>query len=148
MIAITLSNLGSSLRSEKQALDALLQTPLIPNLPQHSPSDIDKALLDDNESAIFTSLTTQNNITEDASRRLNTIQRSLGPSIDAFADGVHKVAQYRNAAENVAGAVLTVCSRKMTEREIEGRKKALGEESGSPKRDLQNVLRGLSRADR
>ena len=109
---------------------------------------IDKALLSQAESDMLASPTSNVNVSEDISQRLNSILSTLGPSIDSFADGVHKVAQYRIAADNVAGTVLSVCSRKLSERELEGRRKALHDENRSPRRDLNSVLRGLSRVDR
>jgi kinetochore protein Mis13/DSN1 len=139
---------GLRLRSERDALEALLQPPSIPDIPEQSVSRLDKSLLNDTDSAIFDSSRSNTNTSRDASSRLNSIQTSLGRSIDVFADGVHRVAQYRNAADSVAGTVLSVCSRKLTERELEGRRKALQDEDRSPRRDLNSVLRGLSRVDR
>ncbi len=136
------------LRDERDALEALLQPPTIAPLPEQPMATMDKALLNESEGSMLTSLMSNTNTSEDVSQRLNSIQSALGPSIDSFADGIHKVAQYRNAADNVAGNVLAVCSRKLSEREMEGRRKALQDESRSPRRDLNSVLRGLSRADR
>ena len=109
---------------------------------------MEKVLLTEPEQEMLSSLTSHANTTDDVSQRLNSLQTALGPSIDTFADGIHKVAQYRAAADNVAGTVLSVCSRKMSERELEGRRKALQDENRSPRRDLNSVLRGLSRVDR
>ena len=109
---------------------------------------MDKAQLSQAESAMLASLSSSADPFADLSQRLNSIQSTLGPSIDCFADGLHKVAQYRNAADDVAGTVLSVCSRKLSEREAEGRRKALHDEDASPRRDLNSVLRGLSRVDR
>ena len=136
------------LRDERDALEALLQPPTIAPLPEQPMATMDKALLNESEGSMLTSLMSNTNTSEDVSQRLNSIQSALGPSIDSFADGIHKVAQYRNTADSVAGNVLAVCSRKLSEREMEGRRKALQDESRSPRRDLNSVLRGLSRADR
>jgi hypothetical protein len=73
------------------------------------------------------------------SSRINFISASLGPTIDAFADGMHQIAQYRDAADNVAGR----------DREKEGRRHALGEtaEISTIKDELGCVLRSLSRLE-
>ena len=125
----------------------LLRPPAVPELAKQAEVKVDKALLNETDKAVLQSLDSGANIST-VSSRLNSVQASLGPSIDTFADGVHRIAQYRNVAEDMAGTVLSVCSRKMTERELEGRRKAFKENDGSPKRNLSSVLRGLSRADR
>jgi len=85
----------------------------------------------------------------DLSTRLTSVTATLGPTIDTFADGIHKMSQYRDAAEKVASRTLAICAGKLSEREREGRRRALQqEEDRSPRRDLGNVLRGLSQLDR
>jgi kinetochore protein Mis13/DSN1 len=91
--------------------------------------------------------------TEHVSRQLNEILESIGPTMDQFADGMHRIGQYRAAADNLAGRMLAICAQKLTEREQQGRKKALlsGDEATSqptPPKDLSGVLRSLSRADK
>jgi kinetochore protein Mis13/DSN1 len=83
------------------------------------------------------------------SSRINFISASLGPTIDAFADGMHQIAQYRDAADNVAGRVLKMCAGKLEDREKEGRRHALGEtaEISTIKDELGCVLRSLSRLE-
>jgi kinetochore protein Mis13/DSN1 len=86
---------------------------------------------------------------DDISDRMNAFYTSIGPTIDSFADGIHKIGQYRIAADNVAGRVLSICAERLTQREKEGRRRALpGQEAGSPPKDLGGVLRSLSRLDR
>jgi kinetochore protein Mis13/DSN1 len=84
------------------------------------------------------------------STRLNSINASLGPTIDAFADGMHQIAQYRDAADSVAVRVLKVCADKLQDREKEGRRHALGEatEINTTQDELGGVLRSLSRLTR
>ena len=84
------------------------------------------------------------------SSRLNSIFASLGPTTDAFADGIHQIAQYRNAADNVARRVLRTCADKLEDREKEGRRHALGEaaEKSTTKDKLGGVLRSLGRLER
>lgn len=136
------------LRSEKDALEALLRPPSIPEQPNQSLVKLDRSLLDESETAVLDSLASGSQLQADTSQRINSVQTSLGPSVDAFADGIHKIAQYRNAADSVASSVLSICARKLDERDHEGRKKALEDEGRSPRGDLDSVLRGLSRADR
>lgn len=113
-----------------------------------STSEIDRSLLSESDRNMFDLLISKTNITHDTSNRINSIQGSLGPNVDTFADGIHKVAQYRNTADALAAGVLFVCSQKLAEREEQGRKPALDDRSRSPRRDLNGVLRGLSRIDR
>ena len=84
------------------------------------------------------------------SSRINSLLASLGPTTDAFADGMHQIAQYRDAADNVAGRVLRMCADKLEDREKEGRRHALGEaaEMSTTKDELRGVLRSLSRLER
>jgi kinetochore protein Mis13/DSN1 len=136
------------LRSEKDALEALLRPPSIPEAVTQSVANLDRSLLNEAEQGLLDSLTSGDQIQSDTSKRLHAIQASLGPTIDTFADGIHKIAQYRNSADNVASSILRVCATKLDEREREGRRQALDSEDRSPRRDLDSVLRGLSRADR
>lgn len=139
------------LRVEKEALDALLRPPAIPEPPEtyRSLSHDNMELLSERDAALWTSLNQSKTLSDDIANRMSSINTTIGPAIDTFADGVHKLAQYRNAAENVSACVLSICAEKLSEREKEGRRKALGaEEHRSPGRDLNNVLRGLSRTDR
>ena len=69
--------------------------------------------------------------------------------MDAFADGMHQIGQYRDAGDNVAGRVLRLCAERLDDREKEGRRRALGgEESSSTSTDPAAVLRSLSRLER
>lgn len=70
---------------------------------------------------------------------LTRLSDSLEPSIDLFADGVHKIEQYRNTAERVADRVLGTASKRLEERDREGRKQVGGEGIG-----VGDVLRGLA----
>jgi kinetochore protein Mis13/DSN1 len=140
------------LRIEKAALEACLQTPSLPQ--DKRPDDqIDRSLLTAVEmealDSIQSSTTTS---TEHISRQVNEILESIGPTIDQFADGMHRIGQYRIAADNFAGRTLAICAQKLTDRDKQGRKKALlsgeGAKQNTPPKDLGGVLRSLSRADR
>ncbi|KAJ9602341.1 hypothetical protein H2200_013196 [Cladophialophora chaetospira] len=144
------------LRIEKEALELFLRPPSLPPPPkQNSPSSINHSLLSETEAAALDSIASTSNPTStlQVSRRVNEVLDSIGPTIDIFADGVHKIGLYRAAADNVAGRVLAMCAEKLTEREKEGRKKALAaadqtQDQGTPPKDMASVLRSLSRADR
>ncbi len=72
------------------------------------------------------------------SSRLRTIATSLEPTIDTFADGVHKISQYRLAAERVADHVLGVAASVLEERD-----KAVKERSGTAGVMMKDVLGAL-----
>jgi hypothetical protein len=63
---------------------------------------------------------------------------------------MHQIAQYREAADTVAGRVLKICADKLEDSEKEGRRHALGEaaEISTPKDELGAVLRSLSKLER
>src|SRR5438034_412474 len=85
------------------------------------------SLLSPCDAQILESLASTGGSFETTSLRLNAISASLGPTIDSFTDDLHRIAQYRNAADNVAGQVLKMCADRLEDREKEGRKHALGE---------------------
>jgi len=140
------------LRSEKTALEALLRPPSIPELAQignEPDSNIDLEALSDSDAAILKSLKSTPSLSADITSRVNKVTSDIGPAIDAFADGVHKINQYRIGADGIASQVLSLCAEKLADRERAGRRKALGvEKDRSPGRDLSSVLRGLSKAER
>ena len=70
---------------------------------------------------------------------LNKLSQSLEPSIDLFADGVHKMEQYRNTAERVADRVLGTAAKRLEERDREVKERA-----GAGGIGVGDVLRGLA----
>lgn len=137
---------------EKDSLEALKKHKPI-SAPSSLPADpskgIDEEMLSESDINILQSLRTNEHFTTDLGSRVDTLITNLEPSVDVFADGIHKINQYRKGADQIAGQVLSVCASKLSEREREGRRKALGlEEDRSPGRDLSSVLRGLSKADK
>ena len=149
---------GIRLRIEREALESFLHPSSLPPLIERSSSasisNVNGSLLSESGAAALNSISSTGNPTssEQLSRRINNLLESIGPTIDQFADGVHRIDQYRTAADNVAGKVLAICAEKITEREKEGRKKVLladqSQPQDTPPKDLGSVLRGLSRADR
>ncbi|ETN38192.1 uncharacterized protein HMPREF1541_06223 [Cyphellophora europaea CBS 101466] len=134
------------LRIERDALESLMRPPSAPEMPKMK--RLNTSLLDSNEAATYEQLQSTASSSSIASR-VESIFSSLEPKVDAFADHVHKIAQYRDAADNVASRALAISAEKLVERERESRRRAQPEDrERSPRRDLGNVLRGLSRADR
>jgi kinetochore protein Mis13/DSN1 len=70
---------------------------------------------------------------------LSSLTQSLEPTIDFFADGVHKIEQYRATAERAADRVLGTAARRLEERERRGK-----EVVGSEGIGVGDVLRGLA----
>lgn len=137
------------LRAEKEALEALLRPPSVGKAIQPSKLSEEDILNDIAEEERCMRATLQKGVSLPAEMgsRVNQIINELGPIVDTFADGVHKINQYRMAADDVASRVLATCAEKLTERELAGRKQALGsDEYNSPRRDLNSVLRGLSKS--
>ncbi|KAK5330457.1 hypothetical protein LTR93_002046 [Exophiala xenobiotica] len=142
------------LRAEKEALGNLLATPAVPSSRQIQSSllsndkNLDQTLLSETDIAALDSLPRSVTSSDQISQRVNGLYDSLGPTIDKFADGIHTIGQYRQAADNVASRTLAICAERLSQREKEGRKRALPEAQGTPPKDLGGVLRSLSRADR
>jgi kinetochore protein Mis13/DSN1 len=142
------------LQAERHSLEALLRPPSIANISDLSNTQTDASstapsLLSACDAQIVESLASTRTSSEIVSLRLNAISASLGPTIDAFADGLHRIAQYRNAADNVAGQVLKMCADRLEDREKEGRRHALGEAAAmsTTKDEVGSVLRSLSRLE-
>lgn len=70
---------------------------------------------------------------------LSKLSQSLEPNIDLFADGVHKIEQYRNTAERVADRVLGTAAKRLEERDRE-----IKERAGTDGIGVGDVLRGLA----
>ncbi|RMZ75520.1 hypothetical protein DV738_g5413, partial [Chaetothyriales sp. CBS 135597] len=137
------------LRAEKEALEALLRPPSVPKVPQpDAAAALDTCLLSDSDKAAHESLTASTNMAQDIASRLNALRQTLGPTVDLFASSVHSINQYREAADDVATRVLSLCAQKLQDREKEGRRRAAEKGANpSPRADLAAVLRGLSRLD-
>lgn len=139
------------LRQEKVALEALLRPPSVLELTQSSRNAADeKEMLSEEDIKAWQSLApTTSGDSDTLTRRLNKVINGIEPAIDTFADGIHKINQYRIGGDSIASQVLATCATKLAERERVGRLKALGQEHDrSPGRDLGQVLRGLSKIDK
>jgi kinetochore protein Mis13/DSN1 len=159
----------SRLEEEKAAWEALAATsksmPPPPTLPRSAPpailSEIDTSLLDPEQAAILSALQIPQQQptppdTQETGQRppsshftfttpsalqshLTKLSQSLEPSIDLFADGVHKIEQYRNTAERVADRVLGTASKRLDERDRDVKARVGAEGIG-----VGDVLRGLA----
>ncbi|KAF3053887.1 hypothetical protein E8E11_011646 [Didymella keratinophila] len=122
--AITLADIDTSLLDSAQVLPlAQLQLP---------PTSTEEQI----PSSAFTfSFTTPSALQS----HLSSLSRSLEPNIDLFADGVHKIEQYRNTAERVADRVLGTAAKRLEERDREVKERAGADGIG-----VGDVLRGLA----
>jgi hypothetical protein len=108
---------------------------------------VDVSLLSSEEAVVYEQLQAATS-TSSGPSRLDSIFSQLEPTIDRFADSVHKIAQYQTAGDNVASKVLSIAAEKLAEREADSRRRAQPQDAQrSPRTDLSNVLRGLSRAE-
>jgi kinetochore protein Mis13/DSN1 len=85
-----------------------------------SPSSIDPSTLGNpSQTQILESLLSTSSQPTDISTRLQEITSSLEPTIDLFADGVHRIAQYRLQAERVGDKILGDTAARLERRERE-----------------------------
>ncbi|KAF2705895.1 hypothetical protein K504DRAFT_439215 [Pleomassaria siparia CBS 279.74] len=145
------------LEVEKAAWDDLSKSTVLPPSPPtiHTsiPSlvDIDPSLLDPSQASILAALK-QPQLPELASdhqftftttfalqTHVSNLSSTLEPHIDVFADGVHKIEQYRNTAERVASRVLGTAAQRLEERDRESKEKVGSEGIG-----VGDVLRSLA----
>lgn len=153
------------LQGEKQSWEGLLSTKSPPKSQPSHPTRIDPELLDPAQAAILTTLQTLSIPTPNTtilipakssqnethptpseshptlSSRMNTVVDSLEPQIDIFADGIHKISQYRLAAERVADKLLSSTADK-----LENRDRAAKEASGTAGVGAKEVLSALGGA--
>ncbi|KAI8932168.1 hypothetical protein NX059_011050 [Plenodomus lindquistii] len=125
-----LSSIDTSLLSPSQA--AILASLQQPQQLQPSPQPTSPTIRPLQSSFTFTCPTT-------LQRHLSTLATNLEPTIDLFADGVHKIEQYRATAERVADRVLGAASLRLEEREKEVRSRVGAQGIG-----VGDVLRGLA----
>jgi len=118
--------------------------------PSTEPSTIDVNLLDPDQAAILSVLRESNvsnapdgqpaDLIPSLEARIQNVTSSLEPQIDIFADGIHKVAQYRLAAERVADKILASSADALERRDREAKEKA-----GTADVSLGDVLGSLGR---
>jgi kinetochore protein Mis13/DSN1 len=136
--------------------------PPAPPKPGATPtlSEIDTSLLDPEQAAILSALQLPQQPTSPESQHaeqrppssaftfttptalqahLSKLSQSLEPHIDLFADGVHKIEQYRSTAERVADRILSTASKRLDERDREVKARVGAEGIG-----VGDILRGLA----
>ncbi|EOA87179.1 uncharacterized protein SETTUDRAFT_89228 [Exserohilum turcica Et28A] len=149
------------LEEEKDAWAAIASTskamppPTAPSIPTSPPSlsDIDISLLDPDQAAIVSTLQSSQPQTDTVppssaftfrspatlQTHLEMLASSLEPHIDVFADGVHKIEQYRQTAERVADRVLGTAAKRLEERDREAKERV-----GTQGIGVGDILRGLA----
>ncbi|KAK5049391.1 hypothetical protein LTR84_004320 [Exophiala bonariae] len=139
------------LQAEKSELESLLRPPSVPdrkNLDLSAGTLPVGELVSQSDNAALAMLQQHVTTSVEISKDLGELYDSIEPTIDAFADGMHRIGQYRDAADTMAGRVLSICAEGLAKRDKEERKRALASDGKTPPKDLSAVLRSLSRADR
>ena len=104
------------------------------------PSTIDPSFLDDpSQTPILEAVREMESLPSSIAKRLQKVTLDLEPQIDAFADGVQRISQYRIAAERVADRILSVTAEKLEKRDQVAR-----EASGAAAVGSREVLSALS----
>ena len=104
------------------------------------PSTIDPSFLDDpSQTPILEAVREMECLPSSIAKRLQKATLDLEPQIDAFADGIQRISQYRIAAERVADRILSVTAEK-----LEKRDQAAREASGAAAVGSREVLSALS----
>lgn len=80
------------------------------------------------------------------SQQVSQLAARLEPAIDIFVDGLHKVSQYRRAAERVADKVLSSAAEGLEQRSRDVQAQAAAERGlqGEGLRDVGDVLHALA----
>jgi kinetochore protein Mis13/DSN1 len=136
------------LQEEKKSWDALRasNSATSERAPSKALSEVNAALLDPSQASILQTLNSfqadSNTGTKpaDLSARLQKINTTLEPQIDLFADGIHKISQYRQAAERVADRILGATASQLEKRDREA--KEISRTSGADAREVLSALSG------
>jgi kinetochore protein Mis13/DSN1 len=131
----TLSNIDASLLDPAQAaiLSALQIPPQQPTPPDTQEADVYVSEQQPPSSSFIFTTTTA------LQAHLSKLSQSLEPNIDLFADGVHKIEQYRSTAERVADRILGTAAKRLEERDRDVKERVGAEGIG-----VGDVLRGLA----
>ena len=128
---------------ELQKIDPASSNPPLPTDPDGILGDIDSEALDTEQATILASLREGSSVAASAENRLKRIASTLEFTVDQFADGLHKLGQYHEAADRIAGRVLALAAERLDQRE-----KATLRAAGTENMPLQDVLRSLARIER
>lgn len=137
---------GEKASWEKIVSSASSSTPIAPS--EANISSIDRALLDDpSQAAILDTLKSSESLPASIATRLQKITSDLEPQIDAFADGIHRIGQYRISAERVANRILSSAAQKF-ERRDQAAKEAAGTAGVGAREVLSALASVLNRQER
>ena len=126
-----------------QKINPVSSPPPLPTDPDKILGEIDSKALDIEQATILASLREGNSIAAFAENRLKRVASTLEFTVDQFADRLHKLGQYHEAADRVAGRVLALAAERLDRRE-----KATLQAAGTENMPLQDVLRSLTRTER
>jgi kinetochore protein Mis13/DSN1 len=118
-------------------------SPLLPTDPDKLLCEIDSKALDSEQATILASLQEGGSVAASAEDCLKRIASTLEFTVDQFADGLHKLGQYHEAADRIASRVLGLAAER-----LDGREKATLQAAGTENMPLQDVLRSLARFER
>jgi kinetochore protein Mis13/DSN1 len=115
--------------------------------PSKALSEIDAAVLEPAQANILATLNSKSNSTStsesagiNTSTRLQKVSLALEPQIDLFADGIHKISQYKQAAERVADRILGATAAQLEKRDREA--KEISGTAGAGAREILSALSG------
>jgi kinetochore protein Mis13/DSN1 len=136
------------LKQERDQWKSLAKSPpslppiVPPNAQEIKPSDIDASFLSPEQANILATVSsfTALDLRDQVAKQVQDLLSGLEFKVDQFADGVHKVEQYKDTAGRAASKILSISAVRLEERDRQ-EKEAVGT------RDLpmQEVLRSLSR---
>jgi kinetochore protein Mis13/DSN1 len=99
------------------------------------------AYLDTSQSAASSSAssTTNSKLSSEVSSRIEALTSNLEPTVNAFADGIHRISQYNVSAARVADRVKSIMAQRLEKRSEEARRHGGNGEVGG-----RDVLRALA----
>jgi kinetochore protein Mis13/DSN1 len=145
---ISANFINPRLKEERDEWKALARPPpcLTPLFPDDSTelshAQIDTSLLDPEQASILATVAESSalSLRNEVSDRLKSIHAGIEFKVDYFADGVHKLEQYLEAAGRVADKIQAIGAVRLEERD-----KTEKEAVGTRDLPMQEVLRSLSR---
>jgi kinetochore protein Mis13/DSN1 len=136
------------LKQERDQWKALAKSPpslppiIPPNAQQVEPSDIDASLLSPEQADILTTISSfaALDLRDQVAKQVQDLLSGMEFKVDQFADGVHKLEQYKDTAGRAASKILSVSAVRLEERD-----RLEKEAVGTRDLPIQEVLRSLSR---
>ncbi|KAG9230017.1 Mis12-Mtw1 protein family-domain-containing protein [Amylocarpus encephaloides] len=136
------------LKQERDQWKALAKSPaalprMLPeNLQAIKPSNIDASLLSPEQADILAAVSSipALDLRNHIAQQVQDLLSGLEFQVDQFADGVHKLEQYKNTADRAANKVLAISAVRLDERDRKEK-----ESVGTRDIPMQEVLRSLSR---